>query len=77
MKTNWLGGFALLLRTNELRLLTSLSVVFFFSYGPLEAALPLYSDRILHAGAQGYGLLWTGFGVGALVGALCTSVVAT
>jgi len=53
MKTNWLGGFALLLRTKELRLLTSLSVVFFFSYGPLEAALPLYSDRILHAGAQG------------------------
>lgn len=77
MKTNWLGGFALLLRTKELRLLTSLSVVFFFSYGPLEAALPLYSDRILHAGAQGYGLLWTGFGVGALVGAFCTGVVAT
>jgi predicted MFS family arabinose efflux permease len=76
MKTNWLGGFALLLRTKELRLLTSLSVVFFFSYGPLEAALPLYSDRILHAGAQGYGLLWTGFGVGALVGAFCTGVVA-
>jgi MFS family permease len=76
MKTNWLGGFALLLRTRELRLLTSLSVVFFFSYGPLEAALPLYSDRILQ-GAQGYGLLWTGFGVGALVGALGTGVVAT
>lgn len=77
MKTNWLGGFALLLRTRKLLLLTSLSVVFFFSYGPLEAALPLYSDQILHAGAQGYGLLWTGFGVGALVGALCTGVVAT
>ncbi|GHO60964.1 MFS transporter [Ktedonobacter robiniae] len=75
-KTNWLGGFALLTRFKELRLLTSLSVVFFFSYGPLEAALPLYSDRILHAGAQGYGLLWTGFGVGALVGALCTGLVA-
>src|SRR5260370_38800234 len=77
MKTNWLGGFALLLRTKELRLLTSLSVVFFFSYGPLEAALPLYSDRMLHAGGQGYGLLWTGFGVGALVGAFCTCSVAT
>lgn len=76
-KTNWLSGFALLFRTRELRLLTSLSVVFFFSYGPLEAALPLYSDRILHVGAQGYGLLWTGFGVGALIGALCTGIVAT
>jgi len=40
-------AFALLLRTRELRLLTSLSMVFFFSYGPLEAALPLYSDRKL------------------------------
>jgi predicted MFS family arabinose efflux permease len=77
MKTNGLDGFALLLRSKELRLLTSLSVVFFFSYGPLEAALPLYSGRILHAGAQGYGLLWTGYGLGALVGALCTGVVAT
>ena len=76
-KTSGLGGFALLLRTKELRLLTSLTVVFFFSYGPLEAALPLFSDRILQADAQGYGLLWTGFGVGALVGALCTNVVAT
>src|SRR5437762_8558705 len=45
----------------------------------LIGAIPVlfYSDRILHAGAQGYGLLWTGFGVGALVGVLCTSVVAT
>jgi MFS family permease len=77
LKTNWLGGFALLFRSKELLLLTSLSVVFFFSYGPLEAALPLYSDRILHVGADGYGLLWTGFGVGALVGAFCTGIVAT
>ena len=71
-----MSGFDLLVRTKEIRLLTSLSVLFFFSYGPLEAALPLYSDKILHAGVQGYGLLWTGFGVGALIGALFTSFVA-
>ncbi|MBV9231477.1 MAG: MFS transporter [Chloroflexi bacterium] len=76
VKTKWLGGFDLLVRKKEIRLLTSLSVIFFFSYGPLEAALPLYSERILHIGAQGYGLLWTGFGVGALTGALFTSFVA-
>lgn len=75
-KQAWLGGFALIVRRKEIRLLTSLSVIFFFAYGPLEAALPLYSDRTLHAGAEGYGLLWTGFGVGALVGALLTGVVA-
>ena len=76
-KQKWLSGFDLLIRKKEIRLLTSLSLIFFFSYGPLEAALPLYSDRVLHAGAQGYGLLWTGFGVGALIGALCTGFIAT
>lgn len=75
-KTKWLGGFDLIFRKKEILLLTSLSVIFFFSYGPLEAALPLYSERMLHAGAQGYGLLWTGFGVGALVGTLFTGFVA-
>jgi predicted MFS family arabinose efflux permease len=50
--------------------LTLLSLVFFFSYGPLEAALPVYSGQTLHANAGGYGLLWTGFGVGAFAGVL-------
>lgn len=76
-KKTWSGGFDLIFRKKEIRLLTLLSFVFFFSYGPLESALPLYSSRILHAGAEGYGLLWTGFGVGALAGALFTSFVAT
>jgi MFS family permease len=50
--------------------LTLLSLVFFFSYGPLEAALPVYSGQTLHANAAGYGLLWTGFGMGAFAGVL-------
>jgi MFS family permease len=40
------------------RYTSMLSLVFFFSYGPLEAALPLYSDAILLTDARGYGLLW-------------------
>lgn len=40
------------------RLTTLLSLVFFFSYGPLEAAIPLYSDTVLQTDARGYGLLW-------------------
>lgn len=76
VRKKWLG-FDLLIRKKEIRLLTSLSLIFFFSYGPLEAALPLYSERVLHAGADGYGLLWTGFGVGALIGVMCTGFVAT
>jgi predicted MFS family arabinose efflux permease len=50
--------------------LTLLALVFFFSYGPLEAALPVYSGQALRANADGYGLLWTGFGVGAFAGVL-------
>ncbi|MGA2134013.1 MAG: MFS transporter [Bryobacteraceae bacterium] len=49
--------------------LTLLSLLF-FSYGPLEAALPAHSSRTLHANAGGCGLLWTGLGVGAFAGVL-------
>ena len=65
----WLG-FGALLSVPHVPALTLLSLVFFFSYGPLEAALPVYSAQTLHADAGGYGLLWTGFGVGAFAGVL-------
>ncbi len=65
----WLG-FGALFSLRYVPALTLLSLVFFFSYGPLEAALPLYSGQTLHANADGYGLLWTGFGMGAFAGVL-------
>src|SRR5215813_12877759 len=65
----WLG-FGALFSLRYVPALTLLSLVFFFSYGPLEAALPVYSRQTLHANADGYGLLWTGFGVGAFAGVL-------
>lgn len=65
----WLG-FGALLNLRYVCALTILSLVFFFSYGPLEAALPVYAKQSLHADAGGYGLLWTGFGVGAFAGVL-------
>lgn len=65
----WLG-FGALFRVRYVPVLTLLSLVFFFSYGPLEAALPIYSAQTLHANAAGYGLLWTGFGIGAFAGVL-------
>jgi predicted MFS family arabinose efflux permease len=65
----WLG-FGALFSLRYVPALTLLSLVFFFSYGPLEAALPVYSGQTLHANADGYGLLWTGFGVGAFAGVL-------
>jgi len=57
------------------RLTTLLSLVFFFSYGPLEAALPLYSDAILQTDARGYGLLWSALAVGALIGTLSSTAL--
>ena len=66
-RSRWLG-FGALFSLPYVPALTLLSLVFFFSYGPLEAALPVYSSQTLHANADGYGLLWTGFGVGAFAG---------
>src|SRR5215216_474702 len=54
---------------------TLLSQVFFFSYGPLEAAMPLYSDAILQTDARGYGLLWSALAVGALIGTLSSATL--
>jgi predicted MFS family arabinose efflux permease len=65
-----LGGFRALFSLPHVPALTLLSLVFFFSYGPLEAALPVYSRQALHANAGAYGLLWTGFGMGAFAGVL-------
>ena len=65
----WLG-FGALFSLPYVPALTLLTLVFFFSYGPLEAALPVYSRQTLHANAGGFGLLWTGFGVGSFAGVL-------
>lgn len=65
----WLG-FGALFSVRYVPAITLLSLVFFFSYGPLEAALPVYSGQALRANASGYGLLWTGFGIGAFAGVL-------
>lgn len=63
-------GFGVLFQLKPVRIVTALSAVFFFAYGPLEPALPLYSRDVLRAGATGFGLLWSGFGAGALLGLL-------
>ncbi len=57
------------------RYTTLLSLVFFFSYGPLEAAMPVYSDAILQTDARAYGLLWSALAVGALIGTLSSTTL--
>ena len=68
-------GLRQLWQMKVVRYTTLLSLVFFFSYGPLEAALPLYSDAILQTDARGYGLLWSALAVGALIGTLSSTVL--
>ena len=68
-------GLRQLWQMKVVRYITLLSLVFFFSYGPLEAALPLYSDAILQTDARGYGLLWSALAVGALLGTLSSTML--
>ncbi|HSL42579.1 MAG TPA: MFS transporter [Anaerolineales bacterium] len=68
-------GLRQLWQMKVVRYTTLLSLVFFFSYGPLEAALPLYSDFILQTDARGYGLLWSALAVGALIGTMSSTIL--
>ena len=68
-------GLRQLWELKVVRYTTLLSLVFFFSYGPLEAAMPVYSDAILQTDARGYGLLWSALAVGALIGTLSSTAL--
>lgn len=61
--------FRLLFRP-DLRNLILLTAVFFFFYGPVEDALPVYVARDVRAGAGLFGAYWAVFGVGALISTL-------
>jgi MFS family permease len=48
-------------------ILLTLSIAYYFFYGPFETATPAYVRERLHADQNTYGLLWTVFGLGATV----------
>jgi predicted MFS family arabinose efflux permease len=68
------SGFRLLRRHDLLGLIV-LTWFFFFLYGPVEDALPVYVAHDLHAGARLLGAYWTSFGVGALVSTLLVGML--
>jgi hypothetical protein len=70
------SGFRLL-RRRDLLSLTALTWVFFFLYGPVEVALPVYVAVDVNASAQLLAAYWTAFGVGALVSNLLTGAMRT
>ena len=68
------SGFRLLRRADLLSL-TLVTWIFFFLYGPVEVALPVYVAVDLHAPAGLLGVYWTTFGVGALAANLITGTI--
>lgn len=68
------SGFRLLTR-RDLLSLTLVTWVFFFLYGPVEVALPVYVGVDLRAPAGLLGIYWTTFGVGALAASLITGTI--
>jgi MFS family permease len=68
------SGFRLLRRPDLLGL-TVVTWVFFFLYGPVEVALPVYVAHDLDAGAGLLGVYWTSFGVGALAATVITGTL--
>ena len=74
IRTSAESGFRLL-RRNDLLGLIALTWLFFFLYGPVEDALPVYVAHDLHAHARLLGAYWTSFGVGALASTLLTGAL--
>jgi predicted MFS family arabinose efflux permease len=68
------SGFRLL-RRPDLLTLTIVTWVFFFLYGPVEVALPVYVAVDLRGPSQLLGAYWTTFGVGALAANLITGTI--
>jgi predicted MFS family arabinose efflux permease len=54
-------------RTPRVVALVALSVAYYAAYGPFEPVLAAFSRDQLHGGALSYGVLWSVFGVGALL----------
>ena len=68
------SGFRLL-RRRDLLSLTAVTWVFFFLYGPVEVALPVYVAVDLQDSAPLLAAYWTAFGVGALASNLLTGAM--
>lgn len=69
------SGWAILRRTPTVASLLLLTFLFNMFYGPVEVAVPLLVTASLHAHSAAIGVLWTGFGLGALAGAAATNVL--
>lgn len=60
-------GFGTIFRMKFLRFLNVLTLLFLFAQVLAEVAVPVYSQSTLKAGAVGFGLLMSAFGIGSLL----------
>jgi MFS family permease len=60
-------GFGTIARMRVVLVLSLLTLLFLFVQGMTEVAIPVYSQKTLLAGATGYGLLMSSFGLGSLL----------
>ena len=67
------AGWRTIVRDSRLLGLLAVTCVFFFLYGPVEVALPLYVAHDLHGSPALLGAYWTAFGIGAVAGAMGAS----
>jgi MFS family permease len=63
-------GFSFVGRTVPIRAIVQLIAIVSFAGLPYTVLMPIFADRVLHAGAQGLGVLMGATGLGALGGAL-------
>ncbi|SFL90640.1 Transmembrane secretion effector [Gracilibacillus orientalis] len=63
-------GFKFLINHKELIMIASVTLVFNFTYAPLEPVFPVFVGDILNSGAEILGIIWTVFAIGALLGSI-------
>ncbi|GLH97100.1 putative MFS-type transporter y4rN [Phytohabitans aurantiacus] len=69
------AGWRIVFRQPRLLGLLAVTCVFFFLYGPVEVALPIYVAHDLSGSSVLLGAFWTAFGVGAIFGGLSAGLL--
>jgi MFS family permease len=72
-----LGGFRAVMTHSRPRLVVGLMGANFLLLGAVEVLMVVLSIRVLGLGSSGVGYLMAAFGLGGLVGAICTTFLAT
>ena len=69
------SALGMILGNRSLLGLLILTLTFYFFYGPVEVALPVYVKQNLHQSAAVLGAFWTCFGIGAVTGSLAFGIL--